>query len=196
VNVIRFPFWFLLAAFCSGCGTISNHPGDSGARHPYGGVANTYSMATSREGMLYGGPLWFLDMPFSFVGDTLLLPSDAYRTHQVKEYQESLKRNPPDPDPLAGWKSNFGTQPDKVIEEDYQDYIQKLPPDQRKALIINHYMVQLFEDGTGNHAMQIKIVINGITPWHNGTLWKHVLIYDKSNTRMKALKYENGHLRS
>jgi Protein of unknown function (DUF1375) len=139
------------------------------------------------------GPWWFLDMPFSAVFDTLCLPSDLYTTHKwdrdVKAYQESLKRNPPDPDPLAGWKCDFEAKPDREIVDDYQNYIQALPPEQKKAFIMSYYMVQLFEDGSGVHAMRIKIALNSKTEW------KHVLIYDKSNKRIKVLKYENDHLR-
>ena len=150
-----------------------------------------WQMGTGRE--LGCGPRWFLDMPFSAVFDTLCLPSDLYTTHKwnhdVNAYQESLKRNPPDPNPLAGRKCDFGAQPDQIIVDDYQDYIQTLPPEQKKTLIINHYMVQLFEDGSGQHAMQIKIALN------RNSLWKHVLIYNNSNKRIKVLKYENDHLR-
>ena len=144
------------------------------------------------------GPWWFLDMPFSAVFDTLCLPSDLYTTHKwahdVKAHQESLKRNPPDPDPLASWKCYFDVQPDKVIVDDYQDYIETLPPEQKKALITdggvrNHYLVQLFEDGSGQHAMRIEILLN------SHTVWKHVLIYNESNKRITVLKYENDHLR-
>ena len=127
-------------------------------------------------------------MPFSLVGDTLLLPSDAYYRHRVDAYQESLRRDRPDPDPLAAWKCDYDTQPDKAIVEDYQGYIQTLPPDQRGSLIVNQYLVKLFEDGTGGHAMQIEINSGGI-------FWTHVLIYDKSNKRIDVLKYENGHKR-
>jgi uncharacterized protein YceK len=186
MTVTRFTLASMLAIFCSGCGTVFNHPEDGG-RYPYGGVKTDYYMGGGHQ--LGCGPWWFLDLPFSVVGDTLLLPSDAYYRHQVKAYQASLKHDPPDPDPLAAWKCDSDVQPDKDIVEDYQGYIQTLPPDQKKSLIVNQYMVMLFEDGTGGHAMQIKIGIDG-------TLWKHVLIYDKSNKRIKVLKYENGHNRS
>jgi hypothetical protein len=45
---------------------------------------------------------------------------------------------------------------------------------------------QLFcEDGTGQHAVEISIPLNG-------KFWKHVLIYDKTNRRVKTVKYSSG----
>jgi len=171
----------LLATFVSGCGTLSNQEGD---RKPYGGVVNIYRAATFKDPPhgLTCGPLFFLDMPFSFVGDTLLLPFDAYYRHQVRVYQESPRRFPPDPDPLAGWKHTPDVQPDPVIVADYESYIEQLPQDQRKVLIVNPYMVRVFEDGKGAHAMEIRLLLKD-------TEWKHVLIYDESNRRVKVMKY-------
>jgi uncharacterized protein YceK len=184
-----------MALFCSGCGTITNHPDVGSVFYPgraaYGGVGMDWEMGTSSQ--LGCGPWWFLDMPFSAVFDTLCLPGDLYTTHKwdhdVKARQESLKRNPPDPDPLVGWKCDFEVPPDPAIVDDYQKYIQTLPPEQKKKLIMSVYMVQLFEDGSGQHAMKIIIDVD------SHTLWKHVLIYDASNQRVKVLKYENDHLR-
>src|SRR6266446_686212 len=98
--IIRILLGSLLAAFCSGCGTIANHEAYSGGRKPYGGVVIIYRAATFKDSP-HGppiGPLFVLDMPFSFVGDTLMLPFDVYYQHQVTAYQESLRRFPPDPD--------------------------------------------------------------------------------------------------
>ncbi len=179
----------ILPALLCGCGTILNH--DHGDRKPYGGVVEDWSVLTGRtSGHGWMPPpcylVFMLDIPLSLVFDTLTLPCDLYNQHQVKAYQESLRLNPPDPDPLVGWKSKPGVRP-KPITEDYQNYIHALPPDQRKALIENDFMVQLFEDSSGAHALQIKILV-----YRTG--WKHVLIYDQSDTRIKVLKYKNSHL--
>ena len=83
-----------LALICSGCGTIANQEGD---RKPYGGVVSIYRVGTFKDPP-HGppiGPIFLLDMPFSLVGDTLTLPFDAYYQHRVKEYQKSLKNDPP-----------------------------------------------------------------------------------------------------
>jgi hypothetical protein len=91
----------------------------------------------------------------------------------------------PTPDPLAGWRGALLSYEydkfDKAITVDYQDYIQKLPSNER-----NHVgPIQFFEDGTGQHAVKIEIALNG-------TDWAHVLIYDKDNKRIKVIKYAIG----
>jgi|SRR5450755_1885573 hypothetical protein len=87
----------------------------------------------------------------------------------------------PSPDPLAGWRPVFVGQPDKTIEKDYQDYIQKLPPDDRKYA----GPIWFFENGTGQHAIKIDVE-------YGGSMWEHVLIYDKDEKRVKLIKYYNG----
>jgi hypothetical protein len=89
------------------------------------------------------------------------------------------------PDPLAGWRS-LGSDPNsvnKAIQVDYQDYIQKLPPEPRDYGSENSF----FEDGAGQHAVRIFI------PTHR-TSWLYILIYDKENKRIKVIKhkYLNG----
>jgi hypothetical protein len=87
---------------------------------------------------------------------------------------------------LAGWRYCRNQDPaafDEAIRDDYQDYIQKLPPGER-------YFVQggetsFFEDGTGKHAVKIEIPLNGT--WHD-----HILIYDRGNRRAKVFKYLDG----
>ena len=88
------------------------------------------------------------------------------------------------PDPLAGWHMCFSQDPNKlggVIVADYQDYISRLRPKERERVGI----ITTFEDGTGQHAVKIEIGING--NW-----WQHVLIYNKDNKRIKAMRYTSG----
>ena len=92
------------------------------------------------------------------------------------------------PDPLAGWKFCYSENPirsNKSILDDYQDYIQKLPFEKRSFFA----GIDMYEDGTGQHAVRIK---RGV----NGTWWEHVLVYDKENKRVKVIKYKNGGYRS
>jgi len=93
----------------------------------------------------------------------------------------------PTPDPLTGFHfSSLGNlHSNKAITDDYQDYIQKLPKSDRS--FVAH--VEFFEDGTGQHAVQIS---QGV----NGTWWIHDLIYDKDNRRIKAVTYKSGGYRS
>ena len=95
----------------------------------------------------------------------------------------------PGPNPLVGWKllSEGAKKPDKSILDDYQDYIQKLPIDERQAA--KEFNPQFLEDGTGRHAVRVSFPLSG-------TWWEHVLIYDQNNRRMQALKRVVGHYQS
>jgi hypothetical protein len=90
------------------------------------------------------------------------------------------------PDPLEGWKVVYTSNPDKAISDDYHAYIDKLSLKERNGLMPTFY----FEDGTGRHAIAIMTGIDGI--WE-GTYWRHVLIYDNENRRIKVIKYMDGH---
>ncbi len=46
-----------------------------------------------------------------------------------------------------------------------------------------------YEDGTGQHA--VKFIIP-----HNGIDWGYVLIYDKDNKRVKAVRYVDAYYAS
>jgi hypothetical protein len=85
----------------------------------------------------------------------------------------SCSAQKPTPDPLAGFM------------DDYQDYIQKLSPDDKKY----NGGVNFFEDGTGQHAVVIEIDLKP-------NAWNHVLIYDKDNKRINAIKYIDHQFRS
>jgi len=91
----------------------------------------------------------------------------------------------PAPDPLAGWKLVYLSEPDKAIVEDYQSYIQNLPTSERKFV----GPIFFFEDGTSQHAIRFEIALDGID-------WAHVLIYDRDDKRIKVIKYMSGHYRS
>src|SRR5213594_1870683 len=94
------------------------------------------------------------------------------------------------PDPLAGWKASRSQDPkklDQAIRDDYQDYIQKLPPKER--VDVHERDIRFFEDFTGRHAVKILIILEGF--WSD-IWWDHVLIYDKNNKRIKTIKYKSG----
>ena len=90
----------------------------------------------------------------------------------------------PTPDPLTGFhfSSLNNLDSNKTITDDYKDYIQKLPPEEKIFATLDYY----FEDGTGQHAVLITVGLNG-------TNWRHVLIYDKNDKRIKTIKYVSGH---
>ena len=84
------------------------------------------------------------------------------------------------PDPLAGWHT-ASKNPDQSIVNDYQNYIHTLSPEEQKFATVDYY----FEDGAGQHAVEITIGLNH-------TNWRHILIYDKDNKRIKIIKYASG----
>jgi hypothetical protein len=89
----------------------------------------------------------------------------------------------PAPDPLGGfhWCSLVNLENNKTITDDYKSYIRTLSPDEQKYA----GPILYFEDETGRHAVKIMIGVNG-------TSWEHVLIYDKDNKRINAIKYTTG----
>jgi hypothetical protein len=89
---------------------------------------------------------------------------------------------------LAGWKVLFSAEIEKLnpsIKNDFQEYIQSLPPNERESANYVHY----YEDGEGQHALRFEVPINGVD-------WAHVLIYDRNNKRIKVIKYVSAYYRS
>jgi len=101
-----------------------------------------------------------------------------------------------EPDPLAGWKSigdisyvvdSKHNYPSKVqcnteIIQDVQNFIQKLPSNERGY---NLGPFQLYEDGTGQHAVEFKDFVGPYTSV------QYAIFYDRQNKRIKVVKY--GH---
>jgi hypothetical protein len=89
------------------------------------------------------------------------------------------------PDPLAGWRciGYNASSVDKTIRDDYQDFIQKLPTNERGY---NVGPIQFFEDGMGKHAVEFEVFVGG------NTSWRCALIYDKENKRVKVIKHDHS----
>jgi hypothetical protein len=113
---------------------------------------------------------------------------------------------PPAADPLKGWNSwcqwdeeshpaIFGfhgtilvnpPQPakhsplDKAIKDNYQNYLQK-----HGCIPIE--TPSFYEDGTGQHAVKVQIETM------DRDLIVYIFIYDRSNSRTKAMKFFYGH---
>ena len=84
----------------------------------------------------------------------------------------------------------------KAITDDVQNYVNKLPVDHgpdydpvTRRWCYWIFGVTLFEDGTGQHA--VKIQINRVNHDEN-----FVLIYNKSNVRIKTIRFSSGHYAS
>jgi hypothetical protein len=111
------------------------------------------------------------------------------------------------PDPLAGWSligritwnppKTPGERPPPVsdrIRRDYEDYIHKLPlikgywsSPSSESKYING--VEFFGDQSGKHAVRISIA-------RDGAFREHVLVYDRTDKRIKVIKYVSGHYMS
>jgi hypothetical protein len=115
-------------------------------------------------------------------------------------------------DPLAaGWKSvtpigyKVGEMSADIspipgyptISDDVQKFVNQLPVDHladyagggTRRWCYWIFGVTLFEDGTGQHA--VKIEINRVNHDEN-----YVLIYNKSNIRIKTIRFSSGHYAS
>ena len=68
---------------------------------------------------------------------------------------------------------------DKAIKEDYQNYLQKHEPGYFDS------GPTYFEDGTGQHGVELQV-------GRNGFYKIYIFIYDKSNKRIKVIKYADG----
>lgn len=181
-------------SLCSGCGSIVSH--SSGSSGAYSGVRADGELALGVT------PLFIVDYPFSAVADTLLLPVDLWRGPGPPKW-------PPAVDPLNGWNSwspydeesheaiygnghrgkmliqraQPATHPAlaKEIKDDYQNYLGKDEP--------GYYTMEVlyYEDGTGQHAVRVQTYTNGNDSYY------YIFIYDKSNVRVKVMKYYYGH---
>jgi len=91
------------------------------------------------------------------------------------------------PNPLEGFyvSALHDIHSNKPIMDDYQNYINEL------FLKNGDFVgsVEFLENGTGQHAVNIKVGVNG-------TWWEHVLIYDQNNKRVKVIKLRDGKYRS
>ena len=84
-------------------------------------------------------------------------------------------------DPLAGWQKTYGEVPSQIVK-DYQDYIQKLPPEERNYVGPVFY----YKDSTEQQAVTFEVDKYG------KDVWNHYLFYDKNNKRIKAVKFYRG----
>ena len=173
-------------AFCSGCGTML-----TGSPYSvYGGLREDAHVISSGG----SGVILILDVPFSFAADTLLLPVGLNNARLL----------PPTIDPLKDWKSwtpddeipreardRFGNiltknlppkhaPLDNSIKEDYQKYLNKHEP-----WYFENGGSAFYEDGTGQHAVRIRVGCNGY-------YWIYTFIYDKSNARTKLFRAPDG----
>jgi uncharacterized protein YceK len=180
----------IVLAFCSGCASFDSHELSRSCKI-YGGVREDADHIAHPDD--WAEPLFaIVDSPFSFIADSLYFPSD-------------LANQPPSVDPLKGWSSWYflddepqpagsynkttktwsETRPpkhpplDQAIKDDYKKYLDKHEPG---------YFADgptYFEDGTGRHAVKIQV-------GRNGFYKIYIFMYDKSDKRIKVIKYGDG----
>jgi len=123
--------------------------------------------------------------------------------------QHSGHRQENTTEPLVGWYIDgdtgfqMGYQAciekipyDKAISDDVRNFVEKLPivkdpfgfADRSENYWITH--ISFFMDGTGQHAVKIDDIPI------KGTYQNYVLIYNKSDVRIKVIKFSNGHYQS
>jgi len=171
---------------CSGCRTFWEHSIFCSSENPvYGGTRGNcrdifHQNDTNQPGQMVKGTVLVsvVDLPFSLVADTLLLPFDLVEWSEVST-----------PDPLKGWTfrefpvvgpARYGARPnilDKAIIDDYQNYMAKRKQTQDTPIR------GFYEDGTGRRAVEFESWVAGNESWH------YAFIYDKENKRVKVVRY-------
>jgi hypothetical protein len=90
------------------------------------------------------------------------------------------------PDPMIGWHLCKTQDPHAFSEamiNDYRAYVETMPAEEKR--LVDEHTAFFFEDGTGQHAVRIAVALKGV--------WRaHLLIYDKDNKRVKAIRYNAG----
>ena len=157
----------------TGCGSVNAHPYFPSPIKVYPGV-----IFDGGEAFSGGNPVWIIDMPFSFALDTLLLPFDLWPEFAS---QEPLKGwtfvpFPPSRTLKAGSSTN---QLDQTVVDDYTAFIKE-----KKLYVDLVYDIRgFYEDGAGRRAVQFE----AFPPDQNAS-FLYVLIYDKNNKRVRAIR--------
>jgi hypothetical protein len=84
-------------------------------------------------------------------------------------------------DPLAGWQPCDKSAVSKAIVEDYQEFIQQLPPNKKGYYIGD---IGFFKTTDGDHAVSIEIFED-----NDNAAWRYALVYNKNGRRVKIIKY-------
>ena len=139
-----------------------------------------------------------VDLPFSFIADTLALPFDIYDLSQI----------PPSIDPLRDWtlvtvqppsgknkSASFAFPFNNKIATAVDEFIKKknFRYGPQSAVVLNNPNLagatQFYEDSTGRHAVRLSI------PLDKDALYiaTYILIFDQSDTLAKVIKYKTWH---
>ncbi|GEM_PF-5352859 len=99
VKVTQLMFGILLAAICSGCGTIASHDDQEVSGGVYHGVyrgvrADWQWIAHPEPETELGVPFYCFDVPFSFVADTFYLPFDTITVMEKSDAKTNIAPEP------------------------------------------------------------------------------------------------------
>ena len=155
----------LLLFLCSGCGTFITHAFEA-PHQAYSGVR----FDAKCVGQGTGG--FVIDMPFSAVADTLLLPVDLW-----PETQDPLKIGWtyfPLPNSYLNRDRQNTNRLNQTIDDDYKGYIAK------EKLYVLRGVSGYYEDAKGRRAVEFEAYLD-----HESATY--VLIYDNKNKRVKVV---------
>ena len=197
-NVILYVALAFVIAASSGCMFLGScvMPPENKSRVYYGVRSSTKLMGEAqREGKLVDGFLigfLIIDLPFTFIGDSISLPFDLYNSSEI----------PPAVDPLLGWtkinESNFSLKNPAVAIEGVDSseisavssFIQKHDVNFDDASRINKpnglrlSSVEFYKDASGHTAA--KIVADTTAPRETVT---YILFLDGENKIKRTIKY-------
>ena len=179
------------AVFCSGCSTIGGHMFYPNLNPIYGGTReDCYEIVHKdyKDEPVMTHVVCAIDLPFSFVLDTIILPIDIYT------WTDSLSSV----DALKDWKS-IGRYPFQVITS--SSYSTNLPFSNTVANDVQHFIkehnfkygpgspwfgvpdaIVFYEDGTGRHAVRMRIPLD----MRGDTVVVYTLIYDRNDVRTEG----------
>ena len=185
-----FIFLAALTVFCSGCASFFGHAENSGARAIYIGVRNDCSAIIEPENPNDVG-LGFIDLPGSFVVDTIYMPVDVWT------FLFAHPQPPGSLEAVKGWKCWYANlqppnqptnHPNYVIEQtildDYPKFVENLKHKYPSPYVSEVYF---YGDGDGQHAVRL-VIETDLRDYR-----EYYLMYDKSNARVKVIKGSHWH---
>jgi uncharacterized protein YceK len=194
MRALTYIAFIVTGVFAASCSTANKHLFEPNSNPVYGGTRDDcHNIAhNDSKGEPAGVHVWAaVDLPFSFVADTLLLPFDLIH----------LSEQPPSIDPLKGWKNvggsgilardNWPPQIEtnipfgKIISDDVTNFVKTIKNGPGSESYTCCGGMEYYEDGAGRHAIKIKIPLNG----GGATSEFYILIYDKDNVRNRVIKY-------
>jgi uncharacterized protein YceK len=188
----------VIALVCgSGCSSLASRTFDSNSNWVYDGIRQDGHDIVHPK-YWYGPFVNIVDFPFSFVADTLFLPSDLRHSKELRPVEDPLKGwaswSPGDEESQPAGSHNDTTPPpghaplDRAITADYNNFIKQREfgrGPEVKEFVAWGGSITFFEDGTGRHAVKVVVPCENLRD-----LMTYILIYDQSDVRVKVISYK------